>query len=64
MGLAEAFNFTSIPLKVTINEYVDISKYFSTPVSHMFVNGLLDKILKEKAASGEIVKMRPDMMEF
>lgn len=55
-GLAEAKAFPQIPVKVTINEYVDISKYYSTPKSRSFVNGLLDKIIQEMMAEGEIVK--------
>ena len=56
MGLAEAVTFPSIPVKVTINEYVDISKFYSTPNSRVFVNGLLDVIIKKMSESGEIVK--------
>ena len=55
-GLAEAKTFPEIPVKVTINEYVDISKYYSTPKSRSFVNGILDGIIQEMLASGEIVK--------
>ena len=47
LGLAEASNFPEIPVKVTINEYVEISKYYSTPKSRSFVNGLLDRLIKE-----------------
>jgi N utilization substance protein B len=56
MGLAEAENFPEIPVKVTINEYVEISKYYSTPKSRSFVNGLLDRLVKESAAEGRIAK--------
>ena len=56
LGLAEAVTFPEIPLKVTINEYVEISKYYSTPNSRIFVNGLLDKLIQQKLKSGEIVK--------
>lgn len=56
MGIAEAVAFPNIPAKVTINEYVEISKYYSTVNSRVFVNGLLDKIIQAKIASGEIVK--------
>jgi N utilization substance protein B len=56
MGLAEAENFGDIPVPVTINEYVEISKYYSTPKSRSFVNGLLDKLIKEEAATGLIPK--------
>ena len=55
-GLAEAKAFPEIPVKVTINEYVDISKYYSTPKSRSFVNGILDGIISEMVASGEVVK--------
>jgi len=57
MGLAEAVNFPTIPVKATINEYVELSKYYSTPNSRIFVNGILDKVIKEKLASGEITKV-------
>lgn len=56
MGLAEAQTFPEIPVKVSINEYVEISKYYSTPKSRGFVNGLLDRLIKEKMAAGAIVK--------
>ena len=55
-GLAEARTFPEIPVKVTINEYVDISKYYSTPKSRSFVNGILDGIIQQMLADGEIVK--------
>lgn len=55
-GLAEAQTFPEIPVKVTINEYVDISKYYSTPKSRSFVNGLLDTIIQKMMEKGEIVK--------
>jgi N utilization substance protein B len=56
MGLAEARAFPEIPVKVTINEYVEIAKYYSTPRSSAFVNGLLDRLVKEYTAEGKIVK--------
>ena len=51
MGLAEAVTFPEIPVRVTINEYVEISKYYSTPKSRGFVNGLLDRLIKEKVSN-------------
>ena len=48
LGLTEAETFPDIPVKVSINEYVEISKYYSTPRSRGFVNGLLDRLIKEK----------------
>lgn len=56
MALAEMKNFPSIPIKVSINEYIDISKTYSTPKSKQFVNGLLDVMAKELTESGEIRK--------
>jgi N utilization substance protein B len=56
MALAEMKNFPSIPVKVTINEYIDISKTYSTPKSKQFVNGLLDVLAKELTDSGQIRK--------
>ncbi|MBR1887987.1 MAG: transcription antitermination protein NusB [Bacteroidales bacterium] len=56
MGLAEATTFPDIPIRVTINEYVEISKYYSTPKSRSFVNGLLDRLIKDGEAKGTIVK--------
>lgn len=56
MALAEMTHFPSIPVKVTINEYIDISKTYSTPKSKQFVNGLLDVIAKELIDNGQIRK--------
>lgn len=47
-GLAENEAFSNIPAKVTINEYVEISKFYSTPESRGFVNGLLDKLINKR----------------
>ena len=47
MGLAEVVNFPTIPVKVSINEYVELSKFYGTPKSRAFVNGLLDKLVQE-----------------
>lgn len=57
MGLAEAKAFSSMPVRVTINEYVEISKYYSTPKSRSFVNGLLDRLIKKQIEAGDIVKI-------
>lgn len=56
MGLAEAVTFPTIPVKVTINEYVEIAKYFGTPKSRSFVNGLLDRLVQSLTEEGQIVK--------
>jgi len=56
LGLSEARTFPDIPLKVSINEYVEIAKYYSTPRSGSFVNGLLDRLAHQLEEKGEIVK--------
>ena len=56
MGLAEAVTFPTIPVKVTINEYVEISKFYGTPKSRSFVNGLLDRLIQNLADEGKISK--------
>ena len=56
MALAELIYFSSIPIKVTINEYLEIAKEFSTPKSNIFINGILDKILNELKAENKIRK--------
>lgn len=56
MALTELTCFPSIPVKVTMNEYIDISKYFSTARSKVFVNGILDKLIQQFRAEGLVVK--------
>ncbi len=62
MAVAELINFSSIPVKVTINEYIEISKEYSTPKSNAFINGILDKIRTELQASGKIRKFGRGLM--
>lgn len=57
MGVCEFLYFETIPTKVTINEYIDIAKQYSTPQSGQFVNGVLDNILKDLDKEGLIRKM-------
>ncbi len=56
MALTEFTQFHDIPVKVSINEYIEISKYYSTPDSRRFVNGILDKLSEQLKAEGKIVK--------
>lgn len=56
MALTEFCCFPYIPVKVTMNEYIEISKYFSTPKSKIFVNGILDRVLKKLNEENAIVK--------
>lgn len=63
MALAELMYFPSIPVKVTINEYVEISKLYSTPKSKDFINGILDKLMKKLTAEGKIEKSGRGLVE-
>ena len=56
MAMSEMINFPSIPVKVTINEYIEISKNYSTPKSKQFINGVLDVIANELISEGVIKK--------
>jgi N utilization substance protein B len=56
MGVVEMTHFKTIPAKVTLNEYVELSKSYSTDKSKEFVNGVLDKLLKQLESEGKIVK--------
>lgn len=62
MGAAEAVTFPTIPVKVTINEYVEISKFYGTPKSRSFVNGLLDRIVQSLANDGKVNKTGKGLM--
>lgn len=57
MGICEFLKFPSIPTKVTINEYLEIAKDYSTDKSSIFINGVLDKIQKDFSHSKRIVKI-------
>jgi transcription antitermination protein NusB len=56
MALCELMSFPSIPTKVTINEFVEISKLYSTDKSKDFINGILDRLMKQLAKDGKIQK--------
>jgi transcription antitermination protein NusB len=56
MAIAEMISFPNIPVKVTINEYIELAKNYSTPKSRQFVNGILDVMAKEMVDSGAIKK--------
>jgi N utilization substance protein B len=56
MAISEAINFPSIPAKVTLNEYIEISKFYSTEKSSYFINGILDKIFALLRADEKIKK--------
>lgn len=56
MAINELIHFPSIPVKVSINEYIELTKHYSTPKSAKFINGILDVISKELVASGRVKK--------
>ena len=57
MAITEFVNFASIPVRVTINEYIEVAKDYSTTKSSYFINGVLDKISKEFLKDKKIVKI-------
>ncbi|MBR9852957.1 MAG: transcription antitermination factor NusB [Algicola sp.] len=57
MAICELLNFPSIPEKVTLNEYLEIAKEYSTPKSSIFINGVLDKLAKEYKTDGRLQKI-------
>ncbi|KAB5486888.1 MULTISPECIES: transcription antitermination factor NusB [Flagellimonas] len=57
MAICELLNFPSIPEKVTLNEYLEIAKEYSTPKSSIFINGVLDKLAKEYKTEGRLQKI-------
>lgn len=63
MALVEFLYFPTIPTKVTLDEYVDISKEYSTPKSKDFVNGILDKLMKTLSEEGKIKKEGRGLLE-
>ena len=57
MAICELLSFPSIPEKVTINEFLEIAKEYSTPKSSIFINGVLDKLVREYKAEGKLKKV-------
>ena len=62
MAICEFLKFPSIPVKVTLNEYLEVAKEYSTPKSSIFINGILDNLVKELQASNRIVKVGRGLM--
>lgn len=56
MAICELLHFSSIPERVTLNEYLEIAKEYSTPKSSIFINGVLDKLVREYRATGKLKK--------
>ena len=57
MALAELLNFPTIPVNVTLNEYIDAAKYYSTPKSGTFINGILDSVVQELKGENKLIKV-------
>lgn len=64
MAISEFNYFDEIPVKVTINEYIELSKIYSTPKSKEFINGILDKLMKNLKASGKIKKTGRGLLDL
>jgi N utilization substance protein B len=56
MALCELLEFPSVPIKVTLNEYIEIAKWYSSDKSKVFINGILDRLIVDLRDSGQIVK--------
>jgi len=63
MALGEILHFPGIPVKVSINEYIDISKDYSTPKSKIFINGVIDKLVADLKTQGLVKKTGRGLIE-
>ncbi len=63
MAITEILHFSSIPVKVSLNEFIEISKMYSTPKSKIFINGILDKIVADLKSDNRLTKMGRGLME-
>jgi N utilization substance protein B len=63
LALTELTEFPSVPIKVTLNEYIELAKYYSTQRSSIFINGVLDRITKDFKEQGKIVKAGRGLLE-
>ena len=63
MAMCELEHFNNIPIKVTLNEYIELAKNFSTPKSKNFINGILDRVVHEWKKSGRIEKIGRGLKE-
>lgn len=62
MAICELLKFPSIPVKVTINEYLELAKEYSTPKSSIFINGILDNLVKDFSTNGKLSKAGRGLM--
>ncbi len=62
MSICELLKFPSIPVKVTLNEYLELAKEYSTPKSSIFINGILDNLVKEFQSNKKMIKAGRGLM--
>jgi N utilization substance protein B len=62
MAICELLKFPSIPVKVTLNEYLELAKEYSTPKSSIFINGILDNLVKEFQTNKKMIKAGRGLM--
>ena|ERR1051326_1056489 len=63
MAITEILYFQTVPVKVSLNEYIEVSKSFSTPKSKVFINGILDKLVLDFRSSGRMQKVGRGLLE-
>ncbi len=63
MAVTEVLHFSNIPVKVTLNEFIEISKIYSTPKSKIFINGILDKLVADFKTENKLNKVGRGLME-
>ena len=63
LAVCELQKFPSIPVKVTINEYLELAKEYSTPKSSIFINGILDALVKEYKQENKLNKIGRGLIE-
>ncbi len=63
MAITEVLYFSNIPVKVTLNEFIEISKTYSTPKSKVFINGILDKLIADFKKENKLNKTGRGLME-
>jgi len=63
MAMVELTEMPTVPIKVTLNEYIELTKYFSTAKSRTFVNGVLDKLIRDFKEAGKIKKLGRGLVE-
>ena len=57
-AIAELLYFSTIPVNVTLNEYIEIAKFYGSPKSSKFINGILDKVVKDLRQTSELAKFK------